>query len=230
MFCLQLLEGVIDMAPLERRTLAEQLYEQFRASILDDTYGPGKELQEVALAEEFGVSRGPVREAMRRLAADGLVTLESRRGAVVRSLTRADFLDAYRVREALELLAVQLATPLLDEQDFEFLSSCIENMDDAIASGDMTGLLRENRKFHQHFVERTSNAMLLATYTYVVDSIGRYQRWSVELRGDLTHLIEEHRGILEKVRARDVEAAVELSSQHIRVPLQRLNDGSPSAE
>lgn len=215
---------------LERRTLAEQVYDQLRSAIMDETYPPGQELLEVPLAAEFGVSRGPIREALRQLAADKLVTFTPRRGAVVRSLTRTDFLDAYQVREALELLAVRLATPLLDEEDFAFLDERIEAMDVAIEAGDNVGLLRENLAFHRRFVERTNNAMLMTTYQHVADSIGRYQRWSVELRGDLHKVAEEHRAILDRVRARDVDGAVERSRQHIEVPLRKLREEVFAAE
>lgn len=218
------------MTRLERRTLGEQLYEEIRAAILDDRYQPGMELNEVALADDFEVSRGPVREALRRLASEGLVVIRPRRGAVVRSLSHQEFLNAYHVREALELLAVRLATPLLTEDDLDQLSKHIDNMREAIKKNDISGLLRENRAFHGLFVDRARNSMLRTTYEYVMDSIGRYQRWSVELRGDLSHVTDEHLGILERVRARDADGAVELSHRHIQVPLRQLGEDPTGAE
>ena len=100
-------------APLENRTLREQALDHLREEILSSRLEPGTELSEVALARSLGISRGPLREALGQLAAEGLVTMVPRRGAVVTRLTRREFLDAYQVREALESLALRLAVPRL---------------------------------------------------------------------------------------------------------------------
>ena len=94
---------------MENRTLRERVYELLREDILSGQLGPGAELSEVALAERLGVSRGPIREALGLLCAQGLVTMQPRRGAYVSVLTRQEFLEAYQVREALEALAARLA-------------------------------------------------------------------------------------------------------------------------
>jgi DNA-binding GntR family transcriptional regulator len=220
----------LQMPDLERRTLAEQTYHTLRAAIMDDEYSPGAELQEVALARDYGVSRGPVREALRRLSAEGLVTIRPRRGAVVRRLTKKDFLDAYLVREQLEVLAVRLAASRLTAEDVEELSGHVDAMETAVASGDMPALFRENRAFHSLLVERADNGILRAAYGHVVDSMSRYWRRSVLLRGDLTRLAAEHRAILEAVRRGDADAAAALTQQHIQVPIRRVAELSEDDE
>ena len=100
-------------APLENRTLREQVIDHLREEILTSRLAPGTELGEAALARSLGISRGPLREALGALTAEGLVTIVPRRGAVVTRLTRKEFIDAYQVREALESLAVRLAVPRL---------------------------------------------------------------------------------------------------------------------
>ena len=100
--------------PLNHATLAEQVYQHLRQQILDNAFPPNAALPEKALASQLNVSRVPVREALHRLAADGLVTLAPRHGAFVSSLSPQQFLDAYRVREALEDLAIRLALPQSD--------------------------------------------------------------------------------------------------------------------
>ena len=104
-------------ALLENLTLWQRVYEYLREEIISERLQPGTELQEVALSEELGVSRGPIREAIGRLAAEGLVTVRPRRGALVRSLSKDEFLELYQVREALEMLAVRLAVPKLEPDD-----------------------------------------------------------------------------------------------------------------
>src|SRR5256885_1250617 len=92
-------------APLENLTLWQRVHERLREQILSGELDPGAELAEVALSQQLGVSRGPVREALGRLASEGLVTIRPRRGAVVRSLSAEEFLELYQVREALEVMA-----------------------------------------------------------------------------------------------------------------------------
>ena len=92
-------------APVNTNTLSQQVYAHLRAGILDNTYLPGSSLPEEALAASLNVSRVPVREALRRLSAEGLVVIKPRQGATVTELTAKQFLDAYQVRETLEVLA-----------------------------------------------------------------------------------------------------------------------------
>src|SRR5947208_9953160 len=104
-------------APVENLTLWQRVYDHLRSEILAGRLEPNAELAEVALSEQLGVSRGPIREAIGRLASEGLVTVRPRRGAVVRSLSKEEFLEAYQVREALEWMAVRLAVPRLTNED-----------------------------------------------------------------------------------------------------------------
>src|ERR671935_3026513 len=113
---------------LENLTLWQRVYEYLRQEILAERLHPGAELQEVPLSEELGVSRGPIREAIGRLAAEGLVTVRPRRGAVVRSLSKDEFLELYQVREALEMMAVRLAVPRLGASDLEELEGLVDEM------------------------------------------------------------------------------------------------------
>ena len=108
---------------LDNRTLWEQVRDRLREDILAGRLEPGTELSEVALAKDFGTSRGPLREALGRLASEGLVTITPRRGAVVAQLSREEFIDAYQVREALETLAVRLAVPLMSDAEISHLSA-----------------------------------------------------------------------------------------------------------
>src|SRR6476646_10902876 len=118
----------IGSVALDGRTLWQRVYDHLRAEILSGRLGPGAELAEVALAEQLGVSRGPIREAIGRLASEGLVTVRPRRGAVVSSLSKEEFLELYQVREALELMAVKLAVPRLGDEDVAALEGLVERM------------------------------------------------------------------------------------------------------
>ncbi|HWD85303.1 MAG TPA: GntR family transcriptional regulator [Solirubrobacteraceae bacterium] len=208
--------------PLENRTLREQVADHLREEILRERLIPGAELGEVALARSLGISRGPLREALGQLAAEGLVTIVPRRGAVVRRLTRQEFIDAYQVREALESLAIRLAVPRLSFADREELHRMCEEMEDAAVSGDTDGFFEINRQFHAKLVHASGNQKLQEVHTQLVAQMARLMKKSVELRGGTQQSAAEHRGILAAVDAGDPDLAARLLEDHIEVPQRVL--------
>ena len=218
------------LAALDQRTLWQRAHEHLREEIISGRLTPGTELQEVALAESLGVSRGPIREALGRLAAEGLVTVRPRRGAVVRALSAEEFLEAYQVREALEVMAVRLAVPRLTAADVAGMQRLIEEMSALADAEDVQGFFETNGAFHQVFFEVAGNRMLAEQYRQLRDQIDRHRLRSLELRGNVRRSIAEHRAILRAVEAGDVERAVHLVSEHIRVPQIRLQVEEHEAE
>ena len=209
-------------AALDGRTLSQRVHDHLRNEIVSGRLTPATELSEVALAESLGVSRGPVREALGRLATEGLVTIRPRRGAVVRALSGDEFIEAYQVREALESMAVRLAVPKLTVDDTASLECAIEAMARSAESGDVQGFFEANTTFHLVFFDAAGNRMLADLYRQLRGQIDRHRLRSLELRGDLRRSIAEHQAILRAARAGDVERAVHLVSEHIRVPQIRL--------
>jgi DNA-binding GntR family transcriptional regulator len=209
-------QGLFDKA-----TLTDRVYETLRADILTNRLPPGTPLQEGALANALGVSRGPIREATRRLAAEGLVSVVPRRGAVVSSLSRGEFINAYQVREALEILAVRLATSRLAPADLEQLEELHQRMVRAAQAEDAGQFFEANAEFHSVFVQRSGNQLLAEIYSPLVDQMRRYRMRSMTLRGGMMRSCEEHQAILEAVRRADVEEAARLVQEHIEIP-QRL--------
>jgi DNA-binding GntR family transcriptional regulator len=209
-------------ATLDRRTLWQRVHEHLRDEIISGRLTPGAELHEVALAGSLGVSRGPIREALGRLATEGLVTIRPRRGAVVRALSSQEFIEAYQVREALEMMAVRLAVPKLTAEDVAAMERLIEEMASRGEAGDLQGFFEANTQFHQRFFQVAENRTLAELYRQLRGQIDRHRLRSLELRGDLRRSIAEHRAILRAARTGDVERAVHLTSGHIRVPQIRL--------
>jgi DNA-binding GntR family transcriptional regulator len=217
---------------LDGRTLWERVHDHLRDEILSGRLTPGTELSEVALAESLGVSRGPVREALGRLATEGLVTIRPRRGAVVRALSSDEFIEAYQVREALETMAVRLAVPQLTAEDLSALERAIDEMVDFGNTGDVLRFFEANTAFHLVFFDAAGNRMLADLYRQLRAQIDRHRLRSLELRGDVQRSIAEHRAILRAAKAGDVERTVHLVSEHIRVPQIRLlvEDHHPAPE
>jgi DNA-binding GntR family transcriptional regulator len=206
---------------VENLTLWQRVYHHLRTEILDGRLEPGAELIEVALAEQLGVSRGPLREAIGRLAAEGLVTVSPRRGAVVRSLSKEEFLELYQVREALERMAVQLAVPRLTDEQFEELASLNAEMEAHAAGNEVESFFEANLAFHARLLEASGNRKLEELYRQLLDQLGRYRLRSLTLRGNLKRSVSEHKAILRAARRGDAERTAQLMAEHIRVPQRR---------
>jgi DNA-binding GntR family transcriptional regulator len=216
-----------DPLPLNYTTLAEQVYQHLRQGILDNAYPPNAALPEKTLASQLNVSRVPVREALQKLAADGLVTLKPRQGAFVSSLSARQFLDAYRVREALEDLAIRLALPNLTEDDLAELGRLQHEMRSYATDNDADRFFAANRAFHALFVERSENDYLKGIYFPLMDQMRRHLSPSLELRGGLERSVEEHQAILDAVRAGNADEAARLLREHIHVPQRALEASAP---
>jgi len=208
----------------ENLTLWQRVYDHLRDEIIGDRLPPGTELSEVALSKELAVSRGPIREAIGRLAAEGLVTVRPRRGAEVRFITPEELIESYQVREALEVLAVRLAVPRITGAALADLDELADRMSGHAKEGAVADFFTANVAFHELLCELSGNKKLLQVYRRLAGEIGRFQARTLALRGSLDGSVAEHRAILAAIRLRDVEKAAELTAAHIRVPAQRLHE------
>ena len=203
-------------------TLSQRVYEHLREAILADHLLPGTELSEVALSKELAISRGPIREAMGRLSAEGLITMRPRRRAEVRSLTPQELIDAYQVREALEVMAVRLLIPRVTEADLARLEELIDRMAGHVSDGAVREFFAANVSFHELLCELSGNPKLQEVHHRLEGEIGRFQNRTLALRGSMDDSLTEHRGILAAIRLRDADRAAALTAEHIRVPAERL--------
>lgn len=211
---------------IEARTLAAQVRDVLRRDVLENRLQPGARLREAELAERFGMSRAPIREALRQLAAEGMVAITPRRGAVVVALSTQEFLEAYQLREALEWLAVRLAVPKLSSADVRRLRQYHEQMIEASSRGDVDTFFRANSAFHGLFVERCANRRVQEWYAQMMEQLRRHRMHSVILRGGMQRSAAEHGAILEAVEAGDPEQAAQMMSEHIRVPQRTIENAA----
>ena len=179
---------------------------------------------------QASVSAGSIREAIRRLTAEGLVDERPRRSGIVSGLSREEFLEAYQVREALEMLAVRLACNRLEEEEIALLEKHLDDMK-RLAERDNPGAFFEAiARFHQLLVEASGNRKLTETYRQLAGQMGRYQMPSLALRGSLHRSIAELCAIVSALSERDADRAARLISEHhIRV-LQRNLEASADSE
>jgi DNA-binding GntR family transcriptional regulator len=215
----------------ERRALVDNLAAQLHARVLSGDLAAGTRLRQEALAEEFGVSRTPIREALRKLQAGGLVELRPNRGAFVRGVSPREIRDAYEVRAALEGLAAELAAGRVRHEQLERLHGAQDEFREALArtidlrrSGAGVGeqeverWRRANDEFHQVIQEAAGNEVLVATLTHLHRSFPR--DLSRLVVSESTKLLEEnvaeHEGILDAVEHGDAASARERMLGHVR--------------
>ena len=192
------------------------LYQVIRQEILAGNPPPGGALQEVALSSRHGVSRAPVRDALLRLEADGLVE-RGPRGAVVRVRTPDEIFDIYQVRIALEAEAVESAIRHATELDFARLALVHDN---AVAETDPARARQLHARWHRVLAAASRNGTICEVLERLNSQLATYETRSLAEAGNLTHSHDEHLQIIDAMRDRDVATARGLITRH----LQRTRD------
>ena len=192
------------------RPLRDKVVDELRKRIIDGVYEPGHRLTEERLADDFGVSRNPVREAIRVLEAEGFLLSQARRGAVVASLTVQDVVDLFDVRLSLEVLAARLAADRAGPSGAATLDQLLGRSRSARRG---TDLARLNTQFHELICALSGNALLAG----IMESLhGRLQwvyRQSAESRAPFS--LAEHEQLASAIRAADPEAAAVAATAHV---------------
>lgn len=193
------------------------VYEAIRDGIVEGRHIPGDHLVQEQLAEELGVSRTPVRDALNRLSHEGLVTAVLGRGYLVNDLTDQDINQVFQVRERLEVLALELACGRLGRLQVARIRLLIEEMDEADAT-DASLQYELNRRFHQALIVPCGNNLLLSMLDQLWDLpiSRRITRSYVHDTDNVDRMVAEHRAILEASLAGDAERLVDLSAAHMR--------------
>ena len=198
---------------VDRIPLRERVYRNLVDSIANGSIPAGTELKEQHLAKQMNVSATPVREAIRRLASDGLVDIIPYHGAVVRTLDQQEISDAYACREALERLAVEECIQYLDEEDIQNLYDLIERYRQAT---DSTDIFNASQQFDSYIYSLSNNQILRNLLDMLKGIIARDRKYSSSNIERRQAIYEEHKMIVQALEARDVKAAQEAVSTHIR--------------
>jgi DNA-binding GntR family transcriptional regulator len=211
----------VSSTSIPRTTLASVVGERIRSDIIDGVLQPGTQLNEVELAASFGVSRGPVREAVQRLIQEGLLRSEPHRGVFVPTLAAADIDDIYLAREALETAALRrVAGTSRAESSYKALDRIVRAMESAERSDDWRTVVRRDLDFHTALVAAAESPRLERMFTTVISETRLCLVMLTDAYGhqDLMRrredLVQEHRQILELVHAGDVEGAVAVLKKH----------------
>ncbi|MBM6575948.1 GntR family transcriptional regulator [Microvirga sp. SRT01] len=203
-----------DRPPARKGDRHQEAVTMLRRMILAGELAPGEPLREVALSEQFGTSRTPVREALRTLAAEGLVTLLPNRTVQVSQLDEQAASEVFTVLGALESLAARLACERMGGEDMEVLSELQEDMARYFESRDRPRYLEANRQIHELIVESSGNASLILAWRLLLPRAERARHVSTLDHERWEAAFEEHKLIEQAFRARDVPAIAELMQSH----------------
>jgi DNA-binding GntR family transcriptional regulator len=203
------------MAKLNRDTLNQRVYSQLREMILTGALAGGTQIEERQLAEEMGVSRTPLREAIGQLSNEGIIEYRPYRGNYVRTFTAKQVNDLYQVRMALESLAMRLAIPKLSQEHIHKIRLILDDVQRALERNDMDGYNEADGRFHKAILDITGNDTLkealgrLAAQIQMVRVIANQDHDVVESTA------RERPLILAALEARDADEAARLMEAHI---------------
>ena len=201
--------------------LRDMVFDVLMNAIMQGQLSPGERLLEVQLADEMGVSRTPVREAIRRLELEGFVVMVPRKGAYVAGLSIDDVESVYEIRTALETLAVRLAAQRMEAADYEQLDELAGKMQQTWQEGDVDNWVNLDARFHELYTF-SRNERLISMMSNIMEQLSRYRIISlanVEVR---QNSLNEHQTLIEALKRRDSDSAADAAAHHIENTKQSL--------
>lgn len=197
--------------PIERhQTLREKILETIRDAILKGSLKPGERVSEPELAERFGISRTPIREAFRQLESEGYLEVIPRRGAVVASLSERDVVEFYAIKSILEGHAARIAAERMTDREIERLEAINGKLQQIAESGDIKAFFRTHDEFHELFIKASGNEKLMELINQLVLKFNRLRLASLSQPGRMEVSVKEHCKIIEAFREHDGERAENL--------------------
>jgi DNA-binding GntR family transcriptional regulator len=193
----------------------ERVYRRLRADILNGTLGPATRLVELQLASQFEVSRTPVREALTRLAAEGLVATDPARGVLVRGIDPAEAYDIYVIREVLEGLAARLAAEVVTSAQLSKLRVLTELMQDAADNQRWEAVVQMNISFHEVLYSAADNQRLAVMGRSMEETVRRYSGLAFSSAERLAEVVREHVDIIRALEDGDPDRAEAIAREHM---------------
>ena len=204
------------------KPLREVVYETLREAIRTGALSPGERLMEIQLAEELGVSRTPVREAIRKLELERFVVMLPRRGTYVANLSLKDINEVFEIRAALDGLAAGLAAERITEEELEQMERLLVEIADHIERHDNQKIVEVDEAFHDILYRASRNERLVGIICNLREQFTRFRSVSIYYPGRLTNTIEEHKQLVEAIAQRNAEQAQQRAREHIENAEQTL--------
>ena len=197
------------------KPLRDVVFENLREAILEGNLKPGQRLMEVQLAEQLGVSRTPVREAIRKLELEGLVVMIPRKGAYVANMSLKDVIDVLEIRSSLEGLAASLSAERITDEDIKTLESIVEEFEQNVDESNVEALLKNDVEFHECIFKSTNNKKLHQLINSLWEQVYRFRVTYISDYDSTVNIIEEHKMILDAIKKGDSEMAKKYAMEHI---------------
>lgn len=210
----------MDLKPVT--TIQNQVYLLLKEEICAGHFAPGQKLQEQALATQYQVSRSPVREALRRLGADGLVEEIPNRGVFVKVFTPKDIEEIYEVRVMLENRAIDHLTPALVAEHADGLLELLAKLREAYEREDLPAYTELDTKLHRLLVKCCGNSLIFALYDRIDCQIRQFRRYSLLEHKRFADSVEEHERILRLVLNGNLAAAKEENLRHLMLARDQI--------
>ncbi len=215
------------------KLMSEQIADILRENIISGNINPGEKVNEYQVAKLLNISRPPIREAFRLLAAEGLITLVPRKGAFVSKLSVQEVKEIYEMKSMMESFAVRLAIPIIDEKEISELDSINNLMEEKIKQNNFKAILKLNIEFHRKMIKMSKNEKLAYFYESIVLPIRKYQRVGLSAPISWEVSLKEHRGITQAIESKNIALAERLTREHtmrarVRV-VDRLREKEQSA-
>lgn len=209
------MENYFQLESNEFLPLRDVVVNTLRQAILTGELKPGERLMEIHLADKLGVSRTPIREAIRKLEQEGLVTMIPRRGAEVAQITEKSMLDVLEVRRALDALCAELACDRISAKDLDALGEACDSFEAAVQDGDAKKITAADVKLHDIIVHATGNDRLIQLVNNLSEQMYRYRFEYIKDASQHEQLAKEHRIIYESIKNKDRQTAAEAARVHI---------------
>lgn len=211
------------------KPLREVVAETLREAIVNGTLKPGERLMEIQLAEELGVSRTPVREAIRKLELEGFVVMIPRRGTYVADLSIKDINEVFEIRTALDVLAAGLAVERITEEELEQMERMLVEIGELIENqADIEQIVEVDSQFHDVLYRASRNDRLVGIINNLREQFTRFRSISIQYPGRMKKSVEEHKELVEAIASRDTDRAQQIAREHMenseQTLLQDLNE------
>ena len=195
--------------------LRDVVFNTLRQAILTGELKPGERLMEIHLANKLGVSRTPIREAIRKLELEGLVTMIPRRGAEVAQITGKSLQDVLEVRRSLDALCAELACARISDEEVEALNVACRAFEEATLKGDIREIAATDVALHDIIIQATGNKRLVQLVNNLAEQMYRYRFEYIKDKSVYPRLIEEHRIMYDAIRGKDGLTAAKVAVTHI---------------
>lgn len=210
---------------MELLPLRDVVFRTIRQEILTGKLKPGERLREIVISEQMGVSRTPVREAIRMLELEGLVKTFPRRGAEVADITKKELMDVLEVRNALEKLAIELACERISKEQIQKLKDNVAEFETAMEEKDPEKLAMIDEEFHFSIIEATGNDRLIQLLNNIRQQMYRFRFEYLKKEEVYRQLLKEHIEIIENIEEGNVRKATSKMASHINKQVSLISQG-----